>query len=30
MIEMGLSTRERQQGIYFVDNLQQIQEIVIY
>ena len=29
MIEMGLSTRERQQGIYFVENLQQIQEIVI-
>ena len=29
MIEMGLSTRERQQGIYCVENLQQIQEIVI-
>ena len=29
MIEMGLSTKERQQGIYFVENLQQIQEIVI-
>ncbi len=28
MIEMGLSTKERLQGIYFVSNLKQIQEIL--
>lgn len=28
MIEMGLSTEERQKGIYFADDLKQIQEIL--
>ena len=28
MIEMGLSTEERQKGIYFVEDLRQIKEIL--
>ena len=29
MIEMGLSTEERQEGIYFAENLRQIKEILL-
>ena len=28
MIKMGLSSEERQEGIYFVENLEQIKEIL--
>ena len=28
MIEMGLSTKERQKGIYFADSLEQIKDIL--
>lgn len=29
MIEMGLSSKERQNGIYFVENIEQIKEIIL-